>query len=506
MRAKYEGLVAAVFVSAIVLSACTESGQQRVKPCTGAGRWFPKDRASLTAMIDGFFEAAKTPTLEGTAVAVIAPHAGYTYSGKAAGAGYAPLRGMKFDRVIVMGPSHRFQYPGAALSSMDAFATPLGNVPVDRAVCEALEKETAFSFIDDVLLREHSVENQIPFLQRALGEFKIVPIVIGYGSDADFTRMAQAIAKHVNNKTLLVASTDFTHYGATYGYVPFSENVKENLYKLDHGAIDFIVSRDANGFSAYVAKTKATICGRNAVNILLRALPMDARGTLLSYYTSGDLNNDYSLSVGYAGIVFTQGHKEGWKMSEDKEELVGPAGQKKLLQIAREAVAAAVTGATQKDVKVDDAELQIRAGCFVTLTNKGRLRGCLGNFTSGIPLYRLVQRMAAASATQDFRFAHDRITPEELPEVHVEISVLSPMRRIQDPMKEVVLGKHGIYIKRGGRSGTYLPQVATEFHMTKEKFLSSCCSSKAGLPADAWKEKDTEVYVYTAQVFHEERE
>ena len=186
------------------------------------------------------------------------------------------------------------------------------------------------------------------------------------------------------------------------------------------------------------------------------------------------------------------------------EDLIGPEGQKKLLEVARKSIEAAANGRPLPEVELQDPELQACCGAFVTLTAAGRLRGCLGCFASDEPIYLLVNSMAASSLTDDPRFGGDRIPADQLDDVRIEISVLSPMRRISDPLNEVKKGKHGIYIKRGSRSGTYLPQVAVEHNMSVEDFLSSCCSHKAGLAPDAWKNADTEVYVYTALVFHEE--
>jgi AmmeMemoRadiSam system protein A len=183
---------------------------------------------------------------------------------------------------------------------------------------------------------------------------------------------------------------------------------------------------------------------------------------------------------------------------------ISPEGQRKLLAIARAAVTAAVRGQPAPEPRADEPELQARCGAFVTLTTGGRLRGCLGCFTSDEPIAELVHRMARSSATEDPRFFGEPLRPQELDRVHIEISVLSPMRRVDDPLREVKLGVHGIYIKSGWNSGTFLPQVATEHHMDLEEFLSTCCSHKAGLPGDAWRAPQTEVYVYTAQVFHEE--
>ncbi|UCE98966.1 MAG: AmmeMemoRadiSam system protein A [Planctomycetota bacterium] len=171
-----------------------------------------------------------------------------------------------------------------------------------------------------------------------------------------------------------------------------------------------------------------------------------------------------------------------------------------LLRTARDTVEACLTGRSLPKPKSDDPHLNAPCGCFVTLKNQGRLRGCIGQFTSESPLIELVVDMAKASATGDPRFFADRITADELEQLDIEISVLSPLKRTDDPLG-LRLGVDGIYIKRGCTSGCFLPQVATETGWSKEEFLSYCCAHKAGLPADAWKDPKTEVYLFTAEVF-----
>ncbi|MBA7630289.1 hypothetical protein ES703_37810 [subsurface metagenome] len=176
-----------------------------------------------------------------------------------------------------------------------------------------------------------------------------------------------------------------------------------------------------------------------------------------------------------------------------------------LLGVARDTVEAVIRRQPAEKPQSDDPELNAPCGCFVTLKNKGRLRGCIGQFTSESPLIELVAEMAKASATGDPRFFADRITPAELEKLDIEISVLSPLQRADDPLS-LRLGVDGIYIKKGPASGCFLPQVATETGWSKEEFLSTCCAHKAGLEADAWKDPDTKVYLFTADVFGEASE
>ena len=173
-----------------------------------------------------------------------------------------------------------------------------------------------------------------------------------------------------------------------------------------------------------------------------------------------------------------------------------------LLRIAKETVTAAVKGKAYELPSTDDHELNALCGCFVTLKNKDELRGCIGQFISDVPLIELVSDMAVSSSTRDPRFFSEPITKQELNELDIEISVLSPLQRTDDPLS-LRLGIDGIYIVKGRSSGCFLPQVATETGWTKEEFLSYCCSHKAGLRPDAWKDKTTEVYLFTADVFGE---
>ena len=182
-------------------------------------------------------------------------------------------------------------------------------------------------------------------------------------------------------------------------------------------------------------------------------------------------------------------------------ETVSQAAQEELLKIARSAIEAAAKGSSPPESPTENfPELEQPLGAFVTLNKRGRLRGCIGTFQPDKPVWQTVVEMAQSAAMKDPRFPP--VNESELPEIDIEISVLSPLEKTDAPLS-LELGVHGIYVKRGFMSGTYLPQVATEHNMSKEEFLSSCCAHKAGLPPDAWKDPATEVYLYTAQIFRE---
>ena len=181
-------------------------------------------------------------------------------------------------------------------------------------------------------------------------------------------------------------------------------------------------------------------------------------------------------------------------MMNDKQKQI-------LLQVAKQTVDAAVNRRPVPGIeKTEDPDLLAECGCFVTLKNGEDLRGCIGNFTADRSLIEMVREMAVASSRRDPRFTHNPIRPGELTKLDIEISVLSPMQKTDNPMG-LELGKHGIYITDGYRSGCFLPQVATETGWTTEEFLNYCCIHKAGLPEFAWEEEGVEVYLFTAEVF-----
>lgn len=174
----------------------------------------------------------------------------------------------------------------------------------------------------------------------------------------------------------------------------------------------------------------------------------------------------------------------------------------KLVELARSAVTAAVTGDVPPQAGETAGIFCERRGCFVTLKNSGRLRGCIGSFTPPKPLGQMIVEMGVAASTQDPRFFGDPITSAELAELTVEVSVLSPLEETDDPAA-LEIGRHGIYIVSGGRSGCFLPEVATDQGWNVEQFLDHCCTGKAHLPAGAWRESNTKVYLFTSEKFEQ---
>ncbi|MDP8235895.1 MAG: AmmeMemoRadiSam system protein B [Candidatus Erginobacter occultus] len=482
----------------------------KIRPPAVAGQFYPGDPAELGRMVDGLLGETEAAPGKGELIAVIAPHAGYVFSGRTAAESLSLLRGKGFRNVLLIGSAHREGYPGVSVFDGAGYRTPLGVVPVNRELADWLrDRDNSFTYVEAAHRAEHSLEVELPLLQRLLGDFSVVPILVGRADPATVEKLGAALAEAIrkNPGTVIVCSTDLSHYPPEKSAREIDRRTLEAVASLDPDRVRTACRHPAPG---PVPGLSTAMCGEEAVIATLTAANLlgAERGEIIHYSNSADSPyGDSNRVVGYGAVAVwgpppTEG-KEETEMSEEKkiEEGMSPAARQRLLKIAREALTEVVNGRPLPAEPIDHPELQGHQGAFVTLKRGEALRGCIGQFTADQPLYRVVREMAQTSALRDPRFPPVR--PEELDGLTVEISVLSPMRRISDPLKEVELGKHGIYIKRGFQTGTYLPQVATEHHMSKEEFLSSCTAGKAGLPPDAWKDPATEVYVYTAEVFSE---
>ena len=471
-----------------------------------AGRFYPGDRAALQKEVKGYLDAAPAAVLEGPVLAVVSPHAGYTFSGPTAGRAIKCLAGNGVTRVILMGTGHSAYYEGGAvLADYDAFATPLGNVPVDRAAVAELAKKPGFKIANNLHQREHSLEVQLPFLQETLKEFSIVPMVMGgQTTPEDADAVARGLRPLLDGKTAIVVSTDFTHYGPNYDYVPFREGVPEKMRALDLGAWELVRPGYQERFAAYIETTGATVCGEKGLMVLCSLLPPDAKKAMLQYTSSGEVLGDFQNAVGYLAGVFT-GKLNGSIATPPRKPHTGAltADEKKaLVRLARAALTSHVAGddalaRALRDLNLTEGLTGV-AGAFVTLKVGEDLRGCIGTIEGREPLWLSVIHNAANAATHDPRFRPVR--PEELTLIGVEVSALSPMKPVAS-YRDIVLGTHGVVLEKRGRSAVFLPQVATETGWTLDQFLSHL-AQKAGLGASDWKEGAT-FRVFTAEVIHE---
>ncbi|HNR32221.1 MAG TPA: AmmeMemoRadiSam system protein B [Candidatus Hydrogenedentes bacterium] len=468
-----------------------------------AGQWYTADAAALTKEIAGYLDEAETAPLDNV-IALIQPHAGYQYSGRVAAHGVKAVAGKPFRRVIVLGPSHRLPMENTA-SVPDAthYATPLGETPLDLEFIDALKRHPCFQthpYADD---EEHSVQIQLPLLQQALGDFRLVPIVVG-DLDADTAHaMADVLRGLIDDRTLIVASSDFTHYGPRYGYVPFQQNVPDELEKLDMAAYEQIEKKDLDGFIAYLRRTGATVCGRAPISILLALLPPAAEARMLRYDTSGRITGDFANSVSYFSIAFTGTWGKGEAVAPAAAaSALTDADQHLLLALARKTIAYAL--AHRRVPEIDELGLEITPnlrqvrGAFVTLNENEALRGCIGDIFPARPLYKAVLANAINAAFNDRRFTP--LQPDELDKLHIEISALTPPAPVASP-EDIVIGRDGVVLSKDGHSAVFLPQVAPEQGWDRETMLNHL-ALKASLPEDAWREGAT-FQVFQADVFKE---
>ncbi len=283
---------------------------EKVRGFLNTGNWYPADPVQLNRLLDSLFAGAAAEKLDGRLRAIISPHAALAYSGRCAAKAYQYLENAKWiKRIILLGPSHQGNFYGACLTDDDRFATPLGEIAVDRTTVSALARHDLFHTAPTIMAYEHSLENQLPFIQRMLGSsgYTIVPILFGSLQPEDFAAAAEAIGRCLDANTLLVVSSDLTHYGANFNYLPFTDNIEKNLDKLDHGLIDQILKLDAGALWRYFQKTRITACGIVPIAVLLTLLHnQHCQAKLVDYYKSGDQSGDYSLSVSYASLIFSQ--------------------------------------------------------------------------------------------------------------------------------------------------------------------------------------------------------
>lgn len=472
-----------------------EREMREIREPAVAGSWYPGRPEVLSRDVRGYLEKAKGERVEGEIVALISPHAGYVYSGQVAAHAYKMVEGRSFDSVVVVAPSHYVSFRGVSLYDRGGYRTPLGVVPVDMELSrKMIEKGRGIQFLPEAHAKEHSLEIQLPFLQIALGSFKLVPVVMEpQWSWESCQNLALTMAEAARGKkVLLVASSDLSHFH------PQGEAVG-----LDRVVLNHIDRFDAEGLSRDLKDGRCEACGGGPmVSVMLAAKALGAnRGKVLKYLNSGDVTGDRSGVVGYAAGVFYRGNGGKAAMKEDKRVGVdlglSDEDKRTLRHIAKTVIENKAKRKPVPEFKIDSPLLKENRGAFVTIQKKGQLRGCIGYIEGRGPVWKTVEEMAEAAAFRDPRFPS--VTEQELPDLQVEISVLTPLKRISD-VREIEVGKHGLYIKKGWSSGLLLPQVATEYGWNRETFLEHTCQ-KAGLPSNAWKDKDAEIYLFSADIF-----
>ncbi len=479
-----------------------ESGMptENIRKSVIAGTWYPGNETELRNTIQSFLDRVPEKSAPGKIIAIISPHAGYIYSGQVAAHSYKLLEKEKFDTVIIISPSHHAYFEGVSVYDQGGYQTPLGIVPLDTELISMLKQsDSRIRYVPEAHSKEHSLEIQLPFLQVVMPKFKLVPLIMGEQNLSTCQWLAQLLADNVKDKSvLIVASSDLSHFH-TY----------KDAKALDNLVLESIKKFDPQGLSENISSGKCEACGGGPmITAMIAARLLGAtKSEVLNYANSGDVTGDHSRVVGYvsAALWDNPGKKENKDKPEkgDKDKKAGidmglTAEEKSLLhQIVRETIQAKLDRKEPKIYESSSSTLKEPRGAFVTLKKHGELRGCIGHIIASYPLIETISQMAVAAAFEDPRFPP--VSSDELKDLEIEISVLTPLRKITD-VKKIEVGKHGIYIKKGFYSGILLPQVATEYGWDRDTFLEHTCM-KAGLPQNAWKDKDTEIFIYSADIF-----
>jgi AmmeMemoRadiSam system protein B/AmmeMemoRadiSam system protein A len=483
---------------------------QGVRKAVKAGQFYDADPSALSAQIDGFLTAAGTsaePT--GRIRAIIVPHAGYVYSGPVAGRAYRLVRGQDIETVVILGPSHHLGFEGASIYPEGGFETPLGIAEVDAPAAKALIRASGFGFIPEAHADEHSLEVQVPFIQKVLPKAKIVPVVLGVPSEKTVRALAAALDKVFKDaKVLVVASTDMSHFLA-----------RSEANALDKSTIDLVAGQKVAALLRKLERNENILCGGAAVvTALLYAQKQgNAEVRVLAYADSSEAGGPTDSVVGYFAAAVTAGSAgpapaetdpAGGPRVESSSAGTEPQSdfrltaddKKELLGLVRRSVELYIRQGKLLDYTTENPNLKAPRGAFVTLTEDGTLRGCIGFTEARFPLYETVTQAALYAATEDPRFRP--VNVPELKRLEYEISVLTPLSKVENPAL-IEVGRHGLVVEKDGKRGLLLPQVATENGWGREEFLRQTCL-KAGLPAEAWRQ-GTELFSFEAIVFREEK-
>ena len=513
-----------VLALGLPLAVCAAAGAGRVREAALAGSWYPQSPALATVTAHYLMRsAAAAPALPGRPVALIVPHAGWQYSGVAAGAAFRNLHPGDFERVVMLGPSHQSAFEGYSLDDASAYRTPLGEIPLCPGVFSQLQDGQRARVVPRAAESEHALEIELPFLQASLGKFCLVPVLAGRTSADDEKALADRLARLDDGRTLFVFSSDFTHYGPRYDYAPFGASalpVLEKIRAQDQQAASLIGKLDAAGFRAFLERTGATICGHAAIGTaleLVARIAPKAHALTLAHYASAELPSARDASsVDYLALAFVREETPAASplrtpptpMLAVAAEVPSELGAR-LVRLARTALEAEILGRSELSRELagfPEGREGLQAA-FVTLNRtdpaelrvQGRLRGCIGQVEPTYPLYFAVVRAAVDAALHDPRFP--AVARNELPRLEVEVTVLSPPRLL-DSWKSIELGKQGIVLEKSGRRALFLPQVAPEQGWNLEQTLTAL-AEKAGLPREGWRE-GARFSVFTGQVFKEQ--
>ena len=488
------------------LASTTTTTGADIRPPAVAGSFYPKEPGRLQAAVKAFLADA-VPARGTRPVALVLPHAGYLYSGQIAADGWRQVQGQAYDLVVLLGTNHTTAgFAGAAVSPAGGFRTPLGVAEVDGKAAAALRAADRAIVVDAAVHeREHSIEVQVPFAQTALPGVPILPVVVSSEDPATCARIGQALARALaGRRPLIVASSDLSHYPGYDAARAADGAVLAAMTRLDPAALHGTIAAQMR---AGHRGLETCACGEGAVLVALEAARAlgARRGVVLSWANSGDMAvGDRSRVVGYGAVMLAAG-PGGADTSvlapaaeAPADAPLTPGDRRALLALARRTLERWFATSTVPLPRGLSPATARRQGAFVTLLERGELRGCIGHMAEDLPLAQTVESMALAAAFEDTRFA--QLAPGELKDVEIEISVLTPLQRVAGP-GAVVIGRDGVQIRKAGRAAVFLPQVPVEQGWDLNALMENLCL-KAGLPKDAWK-SGAEFWTFRSILFRE---
>jgi AmmeMemoRadiSam system protein B/AmmeMemoRadiSam system protein A len=466
-----------------------------------AGRFYPVDKQTLSGDILRFFQSCPKTPASWNIRAIISPHAGYVFSGGiAAEAFHAIPATAVYKNIFIIGSSHVMTFDGASVYRSGDYITPLGKAVVNREISGKLISDNkVFDYPENAHLQEHSLEVQIPFIQSYFKETPgIVPIIIGTQNETTVRKIADALRPYFIRDNLFVISSDFSHYPS---YADAIRTDSLTSLGITSGNPQTFLNTLRKNSDEGVPGLLTSMCGWTSGLTLLYLIEGNKNLEIkhIGYCNSGDSPyGNKSEVVGYNAFAVIDKHDMAEKSDDQSSDIVFTTAEKnQLFRIAENSIRTMLY--ENKKISLDEKDmtenLKRQLGAFVTLKVDGALRGCIGRFISSDPLYNVVKESALSSAFEDPRFTP--LTKEEFDKTQIEITVLGPLKKINN-ISEIVLGRHGIYIKKDYRSGTMLPQVATENKWTVEEFLGYTSRDKAGIGWTGWK--DAEIYIYEGVV------
>ena len=471
------------------------------RPPVASGRFYSAHAEKLEIEIANMItEADKLskfePGKDQELLALIAPHAGYVFSGIVAASAFLQLKNITpRKRVFLIGSSHHTDFNGASIYNIGHYLTPFGKVHVDLPLAnEIINNSEIINFVQAAHAHEHSLEVLLPFIQYFWeNNFELIPIIIATHSKDICKQIAKELQPYFTDDNLFVVSTDLSHYPE---YKDALKVDKLTVKAALTGDTEILLEQIETNKKEFIPNLATSMCGWTSVLTLMYMAENISKTQFapILYQNSGDAKvyGDTEKVVGYQSIALTK-EKAGNTFYLAKDE------KQQLLNIAKKSISTHQDDSSQYlpgNTTLSD-NLKIPGGAFVSIYLDGELRGCIGRMHSkSTPLYQIVSEVAVSATFNDHRFKS--LSNDELKKITIEISVLTPLQKIKNT-EEIELGKHGIYIKKEYRTGTFLPQVANDTNWTIEEFLGNCSKNKAGLGWDGWKE--AEVYTYEAIIF-----